>query len=69
MLLSDFTVILGAFLYSFGQFFTVMQSIEVFPELDMDLLDIAVSLGFIEVTIDFYLWFAYGRFAKNSVTK
>jgi len=69
MLLSDFTIVLGAFLYVFGQFFTVMQDIVVFPELGMDLLDIFLALGFIEVTIDFYLWFAYGRFAKNAVTK
>jgi len=69
MLLADFTVVLGAYLYVFGQFFSSMQTIMVFEEMNMSLLDVAITLGFISVTIDFYLWFAYGRFAQNSVTK
>jgi len=69
MLIAEFTVVVGALLYCFGQFFSVMQSIIVFPEYDMTLLDIAVTFGFIGVTLDFYLWFAYGRFAKGAITK
>jgi len=68
MLTSDFTVILGAVLYTFGLFFECMDEIVVFDDYGYSLLDIAVSFGFIYVSFDFYKWFAYGRFKPGGKT-